>query len=86
MNNSKIDDIIKDVKAELYRAEKIYAEMSTYHHGESVIREEFDEFNETVRAVKQTRQHSGTSEEKSKMYGELIQIIAMCIRFIHDLL
>lgn len=70
-----VNDITDDVFEEVLRAQAVHGPMNSAHEGHSVIREEFDELWEHVRA------DTGRSPEARK---EAIQLAAMAIRYVYD--
>jgi len=69
--------IISLVEKELNSAYDKFNDFNSYHEGYAVIKEELDELWDEVKKKK---------PDKEKMGNELIQIIAMSIRFIQDLI
>jgi hypothetical protein len=65
------------VKQELDKARTLFDDMTTYHEGIAVIREEYLELERIVFSKTQARED---------MRKEAIQLAAMCIRFLEDLL
>lgn len=72
-----LSDIIEDVRYEVDRAEAKHPPMHSAHEGHSVIREEFEELWEHVRA------DTGASAEARV---EAIQLAAMAVRYIRDVI
>jgi hypothetical protein len=68
--------IAQEIMAEYERATKIHGPMNGPHEAYAVIKEEFDEFWDEVKAK---------NLDKVKARKELIQVAAMCARAIHDL-
>ena len=64
------------IENELRIARDKFHNFHSYHEGYAVIKEELEELWDEIK----------TTENKEKMHKELIQIIAMCIRFIEDLI
>lgn len=81
MDNTKITSILVDVMAELHKASDGHPPMHSLHEAEGVIREEFDEFWDEVK--KNPRKHPDRNDLARK---ELIQLAAMSIRALHDVL
>lgn len=71
----EITDIVYDVKEALYAAIEKHAPMCSAHDGHSVIREEFEELWDHVKA------DTGSSKDA---YKEAVQIAAMAIRYALD--
>lgn len=67
------------VKEELERSTRLFGDMQSPHEGASVIREEYEELWEEVKAHKGGRARMG-----SKGRVEAVQVAAMAIRFILD--
>lgn len=72
-----IQDILADIAAEVQRAEAKHRPMASPHEGWAVLREEVDELWDEVK--KQTSARSAVA-----MRTECIQIAAMAIRFVRD--
>ena len=72
-----MNKIIESIEKELNSAYDKFSDFNSYHEGYAVIKEELDELWDEVKNKK---------SDKEKMYGELIQIISMSIRFIQDLI
>lgn len=70
-----IRDVLDDVAVELERATARFAPMASPHEGHSVIREEFEELWEHVRA------NTGTGPAARE---EAIQLAAMAARYVID--
>ena len=70
--------IMEDVLEELMRA-TIYAPMHSAHEGHSIIEEEYEELKEHV-FTKQGKR------DAIAMRAEAVQLAAMALRFIHDVL
>lgn len=71
----RVDEILACIKWEVEHAEAKHPPMHSAHEGHSVIREEFEELWEHVRA------DTGRSTEAML---EAIQTAAMCVRYIRD--
>ncbi len=67
-----IKKILNEVDEEITLAQTRFSSMASHHEAYAVIKEELDEYWESVRANKPDRQ-------------ELIQIAAMVVRTIYDL-
>lgn len=76
---TKWDKMIQEVKEEFDNAERQHGKMSSFHHGESVIREEYEELWEQVKK-------RAADRDKDNMRRECIQIAASALHFITDLL
>jgi hypothetical protein len=70
-----VQDILDCVETEILRAEAKHRPMASAHEGISVIREEFEELWEHVRA---------DTGKSSAARAEAIQIAAMAVRYIRD--
>ena len=77
MNEKKILGALNDIHSEFNSANEKFKPFSTYHEGYAVILEELDELWDEVKS----RDHS-----HYRMKKEAIQVAAMAIRFIYDLL
>lgn len=77
-NRDRIQEIAREVAAEVWRASCKHKPMNSAHEAYGVIKEELDEFWDEVKLK---------SEERSSenLRTELIQTAAMCIRAINDL-
>lgn len=69
--------VLDEVDQELYNARSIYGAFNSAHEGCGVLREEFEELWDEVRAKNGAR-------DIAKMRHEAIQTAAMAIRFIID--
>ncbi len=67
------------VKEELERSTRLFGDMQSPHEGVSVVREEFEELWDEVKAHKGGRNRMGI-----KGRTEAVQVAAMAIRFILD--
>jgi hypothetical protein len=77
----KMAEIISDVMMELHEAMSKAAPMHSLHEGYAVILEEMDELKDEV--WKNPRKHPDRNEKARK---EAIQVAAMAIRLLHDVL
>ena len=75
----RIEELTRLVAAELERAQDMHAPLSSCHEAYAVIVEEVEELWDEV---KKKREHRDTEH----MRREAIQIAAMALRFIHDVL
>jgi len=71
--------LLQDVADELERATKLHKPLNSAHEGLAVIEEEFIELRREV--FKRQEKH-----DKKAMREECIQIAAMALRFVRDLL
>lgn len=81
MDNFKLSDIVDAVVEEFTKAEKANGPMLNLHHGYAVLLEEMDELKTEV--WKNPRKHP---ERHSLARKEAIQVAAMAIRLLHDVL
>jgi len=72
-----LDNILDDVRLELWRAIDKHAPMNSLHEAYSVILEELDEFWDEVKKKSHER-------DPGKIHAELIQVAAMAVRAIYD--
>ena len=77
--DDKIAEVMTAVENELRSAVKAHGPMKSMHEGYAVILEEMDELWEHVRLKEKLR-------KKKDMREEAIQIAAMAVRFVIDLL
>ena len=75
--DEKMRIILDEIKAEFLSASNKFNSFKTYHEGYAVILEELDELWNEVKA----KEH-----DHVKMKKESIQIAAMALRFVYDLL
>ena len=73
---AKVDQVLREVRAEVARAILIYPPMNSTHEGHSVIEEEFDELWDEIKANK--------GRDEPAMV-EAIQLAAMGVRYVCDL-
>ncbi len=78
-DSPKIVTIIEDVMLELHQAMSGHGNMVNLHEAYGIIAEEFFEFQEEV--FKNPRKHPNRNELAR---AELIQLAAMAIRALHD--
>ncbi len=78
-DSGKIAGIVADVMVELHQAMSNHGNMVNLHEAYGVIAEEFVEFQEEV--FKNPRKHPRRNELAR---AELIQLAAMAIRALHD--
>jgi hypothetical protein len=77
MSPTTLDRVLNDVREEILRARAKHAPMHSAHEGASVIREEFEELWDHVRA------DTGTTPAARK---EAIQVATMALRYVLDLI
>ena len=82
----KSEKIYNDVMTELDKAELKYPQFHSLHEGYAVLKEEVDELWDMVKTSKKLHLHNETSTYNAQMKSEAIQVAAMAIRFIKDLL
>lgn len=75
--DQNISMLLGEVYSELKRAQTQYAPIHGMHEGHSLILEEVDEFWEHVKVKQTLREHP-------KVHKELIQVAAMALRTILD--
>ncbi len=76
----KLDSILEEVRTEFIRARKQHPlPFHSFHEGHSVLEEEFDEFWDEVKKRPSKR-------DLSAMREETVQVAAMAVRFIYELL
>ncbi len=71
------DEILRDIGQEFVSASEKFGSFTTYHEGYAVILEELDELWDAIKAKKHSHED---------MREEAIQVAAMALRFIYDLL
>jgi len=76
----QIDVAIKLVETELQEAIMKHREMMSPHEGYAIIKEELDELWEAIRKARNFK------ERNEPMKNEAIQVAAMAIRFLVDLI
>lgn len=81
MDNGKVCNILIDITTELHKASDGHPPMHSLHEAAAVIREEFDEFWDEVK--KNPHRHPDRNDLARK---ELVQLAAMSIRALHDVL
>ena len=69
--------ILKEIVAELARAQALHPPMNSAHEGYAVILEELDELKEEVWKKERTR-------DRDRMRREALQVATVAIRFILD--
>src|ERR1700688_2836741 len=77
-----VDGLVQEVAAEVNRAQSLFAPINGPHEGYGVIKEEFDEFWDEVKKYNLNKNR----DTRPQMRTELIQLAAMCLRTIHDVL
>ncbi len=76
-NDHTVDTILGDVKRELAEATIKFTPFSSAHEGYAVIKEEFDELWKEIK-----KKHPN----RHKLREEALQVGAMAVRFVYDLL
>lgn len=75
----ELEAICEAIRDEVRRAESLHARINSAHEAYAVILEELDEFWEQVKLKRNSR-------NPSEMRTELIQVAAMCVRTIRDVI
>ena len=75
-NEALFSSIKDEVYEEIRQAIEEYPSMNSYAEGLEILREEFDEVTEEIRKKR---------PDRSRVMGEMTQVAAMAIRFMHDL-
>ena len=81
IDENLVNQIIAKLKDELHDASDNNPNFASYHEGFAVLYEEVDELWDEVKKSKRER-----SKNKTELLHESVQVGAMIIRFIHDLL
>lgn len=68
-----IPPYLSEIEAELHRATESYGPINSPHEGYGIIKEELDEFWDEVKR-----------NNNKKARAELIQVAAMCVRYLID--
>lgn len=71
--------LAEEIDAELYRAKNGHAAQNSAHEGYAVLLEEVDELWDEIKKNKRER-------DPAKMRAEAVQVAAMAIRFIQDVI
>ena len=74
--------IYEEIEAEVNRARKLFDPFNSPHEGYAILLEEMDELKEQVWRFNLTKNR----DTRSAMRSEAVQVAAMAIRFIEDLL
>jgi len=77
-----IQNIVNEVEREVLRATTMYDTINSPHEADSVIREEYEEFWDEVKAFNMRKGR----DTRPKMREELIQLAAMAVRAITDVI
>lgn len=77
IDHTKANFILNEIYSEFRRAGELYKPMSSFHEGYAVILEELDELWDEIK-----KKHPSQGE----LYKEAIQVGAMMIRFIYDMI
>jgi hypothetical protein len=80
-NQFTVEGIALEIAHETQRAGEMFPPMNSPHEAEAVIREEFDEYWDEVKAHNMTKPNRDT---RPRQRAELIQLAAMCMRAIID--
>lgn len=78
----EMHSVIGEVEDEITRAVKVYQPLNSPHEAASVIKEEYDEFWDEVKAYNLRRGR----DTRPRMREELIQLAAMAVRAITDVI
>jgi hypothetical protein len=78
----RIQEITAEIAAEVTRATRMFEPMNSPHEAEGVIREEFDEFWDEVKAYNPRKNR----DTRPAMRTELIQLAAMATRAVLDVI
>lgn len=76
---TKVDSILSAVKEEYQSAASRYPRMRSAHEGFAILREEVDELWDEIKHNDATRSHT-------HMKREAVQVAAMAVRFLHDVI
>jgi hypothetical protein len=76
----RIQEIAAEVVAEVTRATRMFEPLNSPHEAEGVIREEFEEFWDEVKAYNPRKNR----DTRPAMRTELIQLAAMSVRAVLD--
>jgi len=75
---AKLAKILEKVKVEVERAESLYPPMSSVHEGHSILKEEQEELWDEIKKSPKKR-------DFTKIEEEAVQVAAMAVRFLLDL-
>lgn len=78
----RINEIVAEVAAEVIRATHMFEPLNSPHEAEGVIREEFEEFWDEVKAYNPRKNR----DTRPQMRTELIQLAAMSVRGVLDVI
>ena len=81
--NMQIIKIGNEIIAEAQKATTKYPSFNSCHEGAAILKEEYDELWEEVRAMKNSI--NPTVEQQTKARNEAIQVGAMALRFVLDM-
>jgi len=79
MNSQRIYQLANEVATEVHEASEKHKAYNSVHEAYGVLMEEVEEFWEEVKKKSENR-------SKDNMRKELLQVAAVCLRTIHDLL
>jgi len=77
----QVNLLSNEIKADVFRAGKLFPRMNSPHEASAVIREEFDEYWDEVKVHNTSKPDRDT---RPRQRDELIQLAAMCMRAILD--
>lgn len=82
-NRPTLGDLIQEILSELERAQERFGPFQSAHEGHAILREEFDELWDSIKAMKWDH-WSMFDADYVKMRREAVQVAAMAIRFLYD--
>lgn len=77
INSDRLDDVLEQVRRQVIKAMTKHRSMASPHEGASVIREEYEELWDHVKA------DTGQTHEAAQ---EALQVAAMGVRYVYDLI
>jgi len=75
--------ILRDINNELQKARETFPPFNSAHEGHAIIAEELDEL---WREVQANKAGTGGIDNPKEMRKEAIQVAAMTVRFVYDLI
>lgn len=82
IGNTPVNDLALEVAREVTRAQTMFPVITGPHEGLGIVREEYVEFEQEVFRFNLNKGR----DTRPKMREELIQLAAMCLRTIHDVI
>jgi hypothetical protein len=82
IEDTPVNSLALEVAKELHRATTLFGSITNPHEGLGIIREEYIEFENEVFRYNPNKNR----DTRPKMREELIQLAAMCLRTIHDVI